>query len=231
MKAELMEPMRRRPSSRLLVIDRNGRVLLFRFVYHRGPLAGQNYWATPGGALEAGESFADAARRELFKETGILTDTVGQPVAEREFTLQLLDGSGAREDAGYVAGRLRRRADQIGCVPHKAIPAIRTPNITNVGRAERSRESACHSAAAPIINMNEASQAAASAAFRDSLVIHAFAKAPIRGENQRKSRHADKCLRCRYKHGSHKECARVVHTARRKCLVQTRLRTRFESEI
>jgi 8-oxo-dGTP diphosphatase len=92
MKAELMEPMRRRPSSRLLVIDRNNRVLLFRFVFKHGPLAGQDYWATPGGALEAGESFADAARRELFEETGILRDAVGQEVAEREFVLQLHDG-------------------------------------------------------------------------------------------------------------------------------------------
>jgi hypothetical protein len=44
MKAELMEPMRRRPSAGLLVIDQNNRALLFRFVFKRGPLAGQNYW-------------------------------------------------------------------------------------------------------------------------------------------------------------------------------------------
>jgi 8-oxo-dGTP pyrophosphatase MutT (NUDIX family) len=67
-------------------------VLLFRFQFERGPLAGQDYWATPGGALEAGESFADAARRELFEETGIVRDAVGQEVAEREFVLQLYDG-------------------------------------------------------------------------------------------------------------------------------------------
>jgi 8-oxo-dGTP diphosphatase len=84
--------MRRRPSSRILVINRNNQVLLFRFVFNEGPLAGQDYWATPGGALEAGESFADAARRELFEETGIHTDAVGQEVAEREFVLQLHDG-------------------------------------------------------------------------------------------------------------------------------------------
>ena len=87
-----MEAMRRRPSSRLLVIDQNNRVLLFRFQFKRGPLAGQDYWATPGGALEAGESFADAARRELLEETGIVRDTVGQEVAEREFVLQLHNG-------------------------------------------------------------------------------------------------------------------------------------------
>ena len=87
-----MKAMRRRPSSRLLVLDRSNRILLFRFMFKRGPLAGQDYWATPGGALEPGESFADAARRELFEETGILRDAVGQPVAEREFALQLHDG-------------------------------------------------------------------------------------------------------------------------------------------
>ena len=108
MKVEL-DQMRRRLSSRLLVIDRNDRVLLFRFVYHRGPLAGQDYWATPGGALEAGESFADAARRELFEETGILSDAVGQPVAEREFALQLLDGEYVMAEERFF---LVRVADQ-----------------------------------------------------------------------------------------------------------------------
>jgi 8-oxo-dGTP diphosphatase len=85
--------MRRRPSSRLLVIDRNNRVLLFRFVNKGAPLAGKGFWATPGGALEAGESFADAARRELLEETGIRMDAVGEEVAvTEEFVLQLADG-------------------------------------------------------------------------------------------------------------------------------------------
>lgn len=84
--------MRRRPSSRLLVIDGRDRVLLFRFVHKSGALAGRNYWATPGGALETGESFEDAARRELFEETGIVTDTLVQHIAEQEFVLELPDG-------------------------------------------------------------------------------------------------------------------------------------------
>ena len=109
MKAELMELMRRRPSSRLLVIDRNNRVLLFRFVFKRGPLAGQSYWATPGGALEAGEGFADAARRELFEETGILRNAVGQEVAEREFVFQMHDGEYVMAEERFF---LVRVADQ-----------------------------------------------------------------------------------------------------------------------
>src|SRR6202171_658742 len=101
--------MRRRPSSRLLVIDRNNRVLLFQFVFNRGPLAGQNYWATPGGALEAGESFADDGRRELVEETGILRHAVGQEVAEREFVLQLHDGEYVMAEERFF---LVRVADQ-----------------------------------------------------------------------------------------------------------------------
>ena len=101
--------MRRRPSSRLLVIDQNNRVLLFRCVFNRGPLAGRNYWATPGGALEAGESFADAARRELFEETGILSGAIGQEVAEREFVLQLHDGEYVMAEERFFLVRI---ADQ-----------------------------------------------------------------------------------------------------------------------
>lgn len=84
--------MRRRPSSRILVLDHANRVLLFRFVFTTGALGGQDYWATPGGALEPGETFAEAARRELFEETGIVTHAVGEPVAEKEFILQLANG-------------------------------------------------------------------------------------------------------------------------------------------
>jgi 8-oxo-dGTP pyrophosphatase MutT (NUDIX family) len=102
--------MRRRPSSRLLVIDRNKRVLLFRFVFERGPLAGQTYWATPGGGLEEGESFEDAARRELFEETGILMDAVGQAVAEREFVLQLYDGEYVNAEEHFFLVRVSDRS-------------------------------------------------------------------------------------------------------------------------
>jgi 8-oxo-dGTP pyrophosphatase MutT (NUDIX family) len=74
------------------VLDPDDRVLLFHFVHKHGLLAGRDYWATPGGAVEGGETYAEAARRELFEETGIAVETIGAHVAEREFVLQWSDG-------------------------------------------------------------------------------------------------------------------------------------------
>ena len=84
--------MRQRPASRLLIVDDDGRVLLFRYVHKQGPLAGQDFWSTPGGGVEDGESFEQAALRELREETGLIRDTVGEAVAERGFAMQLPDG-------------------------------------------------------------------------------------------------------------------------------------------
>jgi 8-oxo-dGTP diphosphatase len=97
--------MRRRPSARLLVLDRQDRVLLFRFVFTRGALAGQDYWATPGGAVERGETFAQAAQRELFEETGLVSATVAGPVADKEFVLQLADGERVLAEERYFLVR------------------------------------------------------------------------------------------------------------------------------
>jgi 8-oxo-dGTP diphosphatase len=84
--------MLRRRSARLLIVDREHRVLLFRFAFRQGALAGQDFWATPGGAVEAGETFELAATRELSEETGIVVDHAGDNVGESEFILQLPSG-------------------------------------------------------------------------------------------------------------------------------------------
>ena len=83
--------MRQRPSARILLVDPAGRVLLFCYRHDDGPLAGRVYWATPDGALGDGESFADAARRELREETGIDAD-IGAPVALRHVEFMMPDG-------------------------------------------------------------------------------------------------------------------------------------------
>jgi len=76
--------MRRRLSARFLILDEAGRVLLFRFVYKRGPLAGHDFWGTPGGGVEDGETLEQAALRELVEETGLRRESVGAEVARRE---------------------------------------------------------------------------------------------------------------------------------------------------
>lgn len=59
-----------RRAARVVLLDEGDRFLLFRYA----PDGMAPFWFPPGGACEAGEDFASAARRELFEETGIEAD-------------------------------------------------------------------------------------------------------------------------------------------------------------
>lgn len=102
--------MRRRLSARLLILDDAGRVLLFRFVYKRGPLAGHDFWGTPGGGVEDGETLEQAALRELVEQTGLRRDSVGPEVGRREVALQLPDGEHVVQDERYFVVRVADNA-------------------------------------------------------------------------------------------------------------------------
>jgi 8-oxo-dGTP pyrophosphatase MutT (NUDIX family) len=71
-----------RPAIRALVVDRDQRVLLVRFRNAFGDV----WWATPGGAVEAGETAAEALRRELREEAGLVDFDVGPPLWRRDVT-------------------------------------------------------------------------------------------------------------------------------------------------
>ncbi len=96
--------MRRRPSSRLLILDPENRVLLFFSAFEGDQLSGEAYWHTPGGGLEAGETYEQAAVRELFEETGIVA-SVGSQIARREFILSTPDRRQVFADERYFLVR------------------------------------------------------------------------------------------------------------------------------
>jgi len=61
---------KRRPTSRLVVLDPQDRLLLL--LVEDPKLWHPRFWITPGGGVEPGESFEQAAQRELWEETGIV---------------------------------------------------------------------------------------------------------------------------------------------------------------
>ena len=61
-----------RPASRVLLIDPSDRILLLK-----ANVPDQDFWLTPGGGLEPGESFESGALRELCEETGLRDVTLG----------------------------------------------------------------------------------------------------------------------------------------------------------
>lgn len=90
-----------RRAARLLVLDEADRLLLFRFTFNpRGP-----FWGTAGGECDPGEDWANAARRELFEETGIHADP-GPIIAARGNDFVTATGEKVTADERYFRIRV-----------------------------------------------------------------------------------------------------------------------------
>jgi 8-oxo-dGTP pyrophosphatase MutT (NUDIX family) len=92
------------------VLDPETRALMFRFdVPGRPP-----FWVTAGGECDPDESFADAARRELFEETGITADP-GPEIARMTPEFITVEGEPVHADERFFLVRVpHARIDTTG---------------------------------------------------------------------------------------------------------------------
>ena len=95
-----------RQGARVLLLDDDDALLLVHGRDTTDPAAG-TWWFTPGGGVEAGESFLDAAHRELWEETGTRDGDLRE-LPEERFAEFVFEGRRYRQTERYFVARVPR---------------------------------------------------------------------------------------------------------------------------
>jgi ADP-ribose pyrophosphatase YjhB (NUDIX family) len=103
-------PLRLRPAGRVIVLDPQDRVLLFRYD-DRPP--NRRHWCTPGGGLNEGENYLAGARRELAEETGWTDVPLGPEVYERTLVMEY-DDEIVRQHERFFLARVEVAGRELG---------------------------------------------------------------------------------------------------------------------
>lgn len=87
-------------------MDADGAALLF---FTAAPDSSRwSRWITPGGGVDPGETHEQAATRELFEETGLVVDGVGESIFSIDFEVAWDDADHDRGHAEYYVVRCER---------------------------------------------------------------------------------------------------------------------------
>jgi 8-oxo-dGTP pyrophosphatase MutT (NUDIX family) len=113
-----------RTAVRLVVLDADARLLLFRTRDLDHPDLGL-WWELPGGGIDEGETYVEAAIRELREETGIRAgpEQLGPPAWRRR--------------ASFRVHRVRHLQDEVVVTVRLTVPA---PDVDEAGRLDYERE-------------------------------------------------------------------------------------------
>lgn len=90
-----------RDNARAFILNEKKEILLQRFIFR---FTGKEriLWVTPGGGVEADESFKEALERELFEELGIEIDVAGEPVLTLDIPFDGRDGKFISHEVYYL---------------------------------------------------------------------------------------------------------------------------------